>query len=102
MGGHNTQVFSVEAENERSFGLAQPDRVLGQRLENGLEIVPGSTYNLKKFAGCGLLFPRLGEFVLKSRISLICIDFRRCPFAHGRSFMSLDRPSAHRLSALHH
>ena len=39
--------------------------------------------------------------MLKSRISLTCIDFRRRSFAHRRSLMSLDRP-AHRLSALHH
>jgi hypothetical protein len=56
------------SEDERSFCLAQPDRVLGQRLENGLEIKRGSTDNLKEFAGSGLLLPRLGQFVRKPQI----------------------------------
>ena len=41
VGGHDPQQLAVEAEDQRALGLAQPDRVLGQRLEDRLEIERG-------------------------------------------------------------
>src|SRR6516162_967091 len=47
MGGYDAQILTVEAVDERTFRLAQPGRVLGQCLENGLEIQCGAAYHLE-------------------------------------------------------
>ena len=61
VGGDDAQILTVEAEDERSFRVAQPDRVLGQRLKKFLEIECGVTNNLKEFTGCGLLRACFGQ-----------------------------------------
>jgi len=48
------------------------------------EIERGSTDNLKEFAGCGLLFPRLGQLALKPRIFFFCVDVRKRTFSLRR------------------
>ena len=53
--GHPSQKLTVEAEDERALGLAQPDRVLGQRLEDRLEIEGGPPDHLEQLAGRRLL-----------------------------------------------
>ena len=58
VGGHDSQNLTVEAEDQRAFGLAQPDRVLGQRLENRLEIEGGAPDHLEQLAGRRLLLER--------------------------------------------
>src|SRR6516162_9689210 len=47
MGGCDAQILTVEAVDERTFGLAQPGRVLGQCLENGLEVQCGAADHLE-------------------------------------------------------
>ena len=58
MGGHEPQQLAVEAEDQRPFGLAEPDRVLGQRLEDRLEIEGGAADHLEQLAGRRLLLER--------------------------------------------
>ena len=55
VGGHHAQELPVEAEDERAFRLAQPDGVLGQRLEDRLEVEGGSPDHLEQLAGGRLL-----------------------------------------------
>ena len=50
--------LTIEAEDERPLGLAQPDRVLGQRLEDRLEIEGGPPDHLEQLAGRRLLLQR--------------------------------------------
>jgi hypothetical protein len=61
VGGDDAQILTVEAEDERSFRVAQPDPVLSQRLKKFLEIEFGATNNLKEFTGCGLLRACFGQ-----------------------------------------
>ena len=53
--GHPAQDRAVKTEDEGAFGLAQPDRVLGQRLEDRLEIEGGPPDHLEELAGRRLL-----------------------------------------------
>jgi hypothetical protein len=53
--GHEPQNAPVEALDERSFGPAQPDSILGQRLEDGLEIEGGPADDFEELAGRRLL-----------------------------------------------
>src|SRR5207247_4292327 len=56
--GDDPQEVPVEAEDERLVPLAQPDRVLGQRLEDRLEIERGPPDHLEQLAGRRLLLER--------------------------------------------
>ena len=58
MGGHDSQELTVEAEDQRTLGLAQPDRVLGQRVEDRLEVEGGPPDHLEQLAGRRLLLER--------------------------------------------
>ena len=58
VGGDDSQDLTVEAVDERTFGLAQPDRVLGQRVEDRLEIERGPPDHLEQLAGRRLLLER--------------------------------------------
>ena len=58
VGGHDSQKLTVEAEDRRAFGLAEPDGVLGQRLEDRLEVEGGPADNLEQLAGRRLLLER--------------------------------------------
>jgi hypothetical protein len=51
----NPQKLPVESEDHPAFGRTQPDRVLGQRLEDGLEIERGPPNDLEQLAGRRLL-----------------------------------------------
>ena len=53
--GHHSQELTIEAQDERPLGLAQPDRVLGQRLEDRLEVEGGPADHLEQLAGRRLL-----------------------------------------------
>ena len=69
VGCHDAQALIVEAEDERSFGLAQPDPVLRQRLEHRLEIERGATDHLEELAGRRLLLECAPQLVV-SRLQL--------------------------------
>ena len=47
LGGHHSEKLTVEAEDRSPFGLAQADRILGQRLEHRLEIERGPANDLE-------------------------------------------------------
>src|SRR5215470_818253 len=64
VGGRDSQDLTVEAEDERALGLAQPDRILGQRLEDRLEIEGGPPDHLEELAGRRLLIEGLGEVAI--------------------------------------
>src|SRR5262245_30236770 len=64
MVGHESQNLTVEALNERAFGIAQPDRVLGQGLEHRLELERGPPDHLEQLAGRRLLFERDAQLVV--------------------------------------
>src|SRR5436305_3459013 len=55
MGRHNSQDLTVEAEDQGAFGRAEPDCVLGQRLEDWLKIERGPPDHLEELAGRRLL-----------------------------------------------
>src|SRR5437773_7240622 len=55
MGRHNSQDLTVEAEDQGAFGGAEPDGVLGQRLEDWLKIGRGAADHLEELAGRRLL-----------------------------------------------
>src|SRR5262249_1975152 len=61
VGDHESKELTVETEDRRLHGLAQPDRVLGQCLEDGLQIEGGPPDHLEQLAGRRLLLERLGE-----------------------------------------
>src|SRR5262245_10164606 len=63
-GGHDAQQLTVEAENQRAFGVTQPDRVLSQRLEDRLEVEGGSPDDLQQLAGCRLLLQRHSQLTV--------------------------------------
>jgi hypothetical protein len=69
--GHDSHQLTVEAEDQRAFGLAQPDRVLGQRLEDGLEIEAGTADHLEQLAGRRLLLERLCLALQRLRQALL-------------------------------
>ena len=58
VGGHPSQDLTVEAADERALGLAEPDRVLGQRLEDRLQIERRPPDHLEQLAGRRLLLER--------------------------------------------
>ena len=66
--GHGSQKLTVEAEDERAFGRAQPDRVLGQRLEDRLEIERGAADHLEQLAGRRLPLERLLGLVEQAHV----------------------------------
>ena len=66
MGGYDAKILTVEAVDERTFGLAQPDRVLGQCLENGLEVQCGAADHLEELARGRLLLSRFSKFACES------------------------------------
>src|SRR6266545_7005260 len=51
-------MLTVEAVDETAFGLTQPDRVLGQRLEDRPEVEGGPADHLEDLAGRRLLLER--------------------------------------------
>jgi hypothetical protein len=53
--------LTVEAEDERPLGVAQPDGVLGQRVEHGLQVERRAADDLEHLARRGLLLQGLGE-----------------------------------------
>ena len=64
VGGHRVDQPTIEAPDGGVLGLAQPDRVLGQRLEDGLQIERGSTDHLEQLAGGCLLLERHAQFAV--------------------------------------
>src|SRR5206468_6191530 len=70
VGRHDTEQLTVEAEDERSFGLAQPDGVLGERLEDRLQIERGPADDLEQLAGRGLLLERHAQLAV-ARLELV-------------------------------
>ncbi len=58
MAGDGPQNLAVEAPDDAAPGLAQPHRVLGQRLEDRLEIERRPPDHLEQLAGRGLLLER--------------------------------------------
>ncbi len=55
MRSRELQQLTVESEDQRALGFAEPDRVLGQRLEDRLEIERGPPDHLEELAGRRLL-----------------------------------------------
>ena len=55
VGHHGSEELTVESEDRRLHGLAQSDRVLGQGLEDRLEIEGGPADHLEQLAGRRLL-----------------------------------------------
>ena len=77
MDDHCSQNLTVGAPDERAFGLAQPDRVLGQRLEDRLEIERGPADHLEQLAGRRLLLegdPQLAVARLQLREEADVLD----------------------------
>ena len=64
VGGPDSQELAVEAIDERALGLAQPDRVLRQRLEDRLEIERGPADDLEELAGRRLLLERVPQLAV--------------------------------------
>src|SRR5262249_44255639 len=64
VGDHESKELTVETEDCRLHGLAQPDRVLGQCLEDGLEIERGPPDHLEQLAGRRLLIERNSELTV--------------------------------------
>src|SRR5262245_36433591 len=62
---HPAQNLAVEAEDECPLSLAEPHRVLGECLEDGLEIERGSADHLEQFAGRRLLLVRLADLSMR-------------------------------------
>ena len=58
MGCDDTKEFTVKAIDERALAFAQPNRVIGQRLEDGLDVERRVTDHLQQVARCSLLFER--------------------------------------------
>ena len=58
VGRDDPEELTVEAPDERAFGLAEPDRVLCQGLEDGLEIERRAPDDLEQLAGGRLLLER--------------------------------------------
>ena len=70
VGGHDPQNLTVEAEDQRALGLAQPDRILGQRLEDRLEVERGPADHLEQLAGRRLLLQRHPQLAV-ARLQLL-------------------------------
>ena len=70
VGGHDAQQLPIVTEDEGSLGLAQADRVLGQRLEHRLEVERGPPDHLEQLAGRRLLLERDSEVVI-ARLQLL-------------------------------
>ena len=65
-----SQNLAVEAQDDAALGLAQPDRVLGQRLEDRLEIERGPPDHLEQLAGRRLLLERDPSSLLRASSSV--------------------------------
>ena len=77
VGRHGSQKLPVEPEDERALGLAQPDRVLGHRLEDRLEVEGGPADHLEQLAGRRLLLegdPQLAVARLQLREEAHVLD----------------------------
>src|SRR5262250_3896637 len=64
VGGHDPQQLTVEAEDERSHGVAELHRVLRQRLEHWLEIEGGAPDHPEELARRRLLLEGHAELAV--------------------------------------
>src|SRR5262249_56093212 len=64
VGRDDSEDVPIETIDERTFRLAQPDRVLGQGLENRLQIEGRASDHLEQLAGGRLLLERDAEFAV--------------------------------------
>src|SRR5262249_46963479 len=62
------QKFTVEQEEERPLGLAYPDGVLNQCVEDGLKLERRAADDLEHVGGGGLLLQRFAQLVEQARV----------------------------------